>query len=165
MNPLQLIIELTMRNEKDIDEHLMTLFSLVLSLKPTKIVELGVRTARSTLAFLLASQYTKSSLTSVDINEMTPDFNFPTEWKENWQFIRKDALEFLERDFQILMTDRMPGDPIIIYIDDWHDGIHVQKELDLIDKYVTPGDLVILHDLMYGNSHPHYKTEIGRAHV
>ena len=159
MDPIHLLINLTMRNERDIDEHLMTLFSLVLSLKPTKIVELGVRTCRSTLAFLVASQYTKSSLVSVDINDMTPDFNFPDEWKSNWKFFKQDALKFLEKDFQIFMAERQPKEPLMVYIDDWHDGIHVQKELDLIDKYILPGDLVILHDLMYGNSQPHYKTE------
>lgn len=159
MDPLRLMIELTMKNERDIDEHLMTLFSLVLSLKPTKVVELGVRTGRSTLAFLVASQYVNCSLTSVDINDMTPDFGFPENWKENWEFIKKDALAYLERDFQILMADRKEGDPILVYIDDWHDGLHVQKELDLIDEYITPGDLIVLHDLMYDNSQPHYKTE------
>ena len=159
MDPIKLLIQLTLRNEKDIDEHLMTLFSLVLSLKPKRIVELGVRTARSTLAFLIASQYTNSSLTSVDIDDMKPDFIFPDEVKGNWQFIKKDALQFLERDFQILMADRKPEEPLIVYIDDWHDGIHVQKEIELVKDYVLPGDLIILHDLMYGNSQPHYKSE------
>ena len=159
MDPIKLLIELTLRNEKDIDEHLMTLFSLVISLKPKRIVELGVRTARSTLAFLIASQYTNSSLTSVDVDDMKPDFIFPDEVKGNWQFIKKDALQFLERDFQILMADRKPEEPLIVYIDDWHDGIHVQKEIELVEDYVLPGDLIILHDLMYGNSQPHYKSE------
>ena len=158
MDPIKLLIDLTIKNEKDIDEHLMTLFSLVLSVKPTKIVEIGVRTARSTLAFLIASQYTNSNLVSVDMNDMQPDFNFPDEWKKNWQFVKKDAIKFLEKDFQILMADRQIQDSIIIYIDDWHDGLHVEKELNLIDKHVLPGDLVILHDLMYGNSQPHYRT-------
>ena len=85
-------------------------------------------------------------------------FRFPEAWKENWKFIKQDALAYLERDFQILMSDRKEGDPILVYIDDWHDGIHVQKELELIDKYITPGDLIVLHDLMYGNSQPHYRT-------
>ena len=158
MDPLQLLIQLTMRNEKDIDEHLMTLFSLVLSLKPTHVLELGVRTARSTLAFLLATQYTGSRLTSVDIEEMRPDFSFPEEMKKNWQFIKKDALAFLERDFSIILAARKKSEPILVYIDDWHDGLHVKKELELIDEHITPGDLVVLHDLMYGNSQPHYRT-------
>ena len=102
MNGLELLTQLVLRNEKDIDEHLMTLCSLVLSLKPKKIIELGVRTARSSLAFLVASHYTNSSLISVDIDDIAPDFVFPEQIKKNWQFIKKDALQFLERDFQIL---------------------------------------------------------------
>ena len=159
MNGLEFLTQLVLRNEKDIDEHLMTLCSLVLSVKPKKIIELGVRTARSSLAFLIASQYTNSSLISVDINDMTPDFVFPDQLKNNWKFVKKDALQFLERDFQILMADRKPDEPLIVYIDDWHDGLNVQKELELIDSHIHPGDLVILHDLMYGNSQPHYRTE------
>ena len=167
-NLFDILINLTMQNQKDIDEHLFTLFALTLSMKPTNIVELGVRTARSTLSFLAAAQIVGAHVTSVDLEPPRPDFGFPPEWEQRWTFHQKNAIVFLEEDLSSLKntweeakedysyynTDRCD----IIYIDDWHAGDHVEKELSLIDDYVTPKDLVILHDLMYGNSQPHYKS-------
>jgi len=158
---LELLVKLTMQNSHDIDEHLMTLYALTLSMKPAMIVELGVRTCRSTLPFLLGSKQTGSRLISVDINDIRPDFQFPEDWKKNWEFHKKDALEFLEKDLPLLRSCRNSiqqshGD--IIYIDDWHAGDHVAKELQLLSDVVTPKDLIILHDLMYGNTQPHYRS-------
>jgi len=161
MNPIELMTQLVLRNEKDIDEHLLTLFSLAISTKPNTIYEFGVRTARSTLPFLYACQILNCKLISVDVNDIKPDFNFPQEWKQKWQFFKRDAIEFFENDFQILRNSRNSlqkdiGD--IIYIDDWHSGPHVEKELELVSKTISPKDLIILHDLMYGNSQPNYKS-------
>ena len=161
MEALDLMVNLTMKNEKDIDEHILTLFALTLSLKPTMIIELGVRTARSTLPFLAACQYTSSRLISVDTQEVHPDFHFPDDWKNRWDFIKKDALVFLEEDFPVfkkLQTSIQKEIGDLIYIDDWHSGDHVKKELELISEYITSKDLIILHDLMYGNSQPHYRS-------
>ena len=168
LNVFEALASLTVRNEKDIDEHLATLFALTLSMKPTNIVELGVRTARSTLAFLAASNIVGSHVTSVDLEIPRPDFGFPLEWQQRWTFHHKNALAFLEEDFPNLKntwqetkedysyynTNRCD----IIYIDDWHAGDHVEREISLIEDFVTPKDLVILHDLMYDNSQPCYKS-------
>jgi cephalosporin hydroxylase len=151
---LKFMIDLTMQNKEDIDEHILTLFALTLSMKPKKIIELGVRTARSTLPFLYGCQIIGADLISVDINNISPFMEFPQEWQNNWTFIKKDALKFLEEDFPNIWTDE--GN--IVYIDDWHDGDHVKKELELIDKFVSPRDLILLHDLMYGNSQPNYRS-------
>ena len=32
------------------------------------------------------------------------------------------------------------------------------QELSLISDYVSSKDLILLHDLMYGNSQPHYRS-------
>lgn len=163
-----ILANLTMQNQRDIDEHLLTLFALTLSMKPANIVELGVRTARSTLAFLSAAQIVGAHVTSVDLETPQPDFGFPPEWQQRWTFHQKNAIAFLEEDLPSLKdtwdeakdnykyynSDRCD----IIYIDDWHAADHVERELSLIDKYVTPKDLVILHDLMYDNSQPKYKS-------
>ena len=154
IDPINFMIDLTIKNECDIDEHLMTLFALTLSMKPSVIIELGVRTARSSLPFLLGCQYTGAKLYSVDINNPVPDFTFPESWTECWSFIKKDAVSFLKDDFPNLWNDS--GN--IIYIDDWHAADHVAQELSLISDYVSPNDLILLHDLMYGNSQPSYRS-------
>jgi len=48
----------------------------------------------------------------------------------------------------------------LIYVDDWHSYDHVKKELEYIDKLVSPSSVVLLHDLMYANYEPHYHTDI-----
>lgn len=151
------MLEIAMRNEQDIDEHLLTLFSLVISMKPKHIIELGVRTARSTYAFLFGCHIVGTKLTSVDINQPRPNLHSPEQWKENWTFIKSDSLEFLQDKFPSIWGDQ-PDRGGIIYIDDWHDGEHVSKELSLISEYVGPEDVILLHDLMYGNSQPHYRS-------
>ena len=160
VNSIDLLTHLTLENKEDIDEHLMTLFAMTLSMKPSIIVELGVRSGRSTLAFLCGCESVNARLYSVDINNPTLSFNFPGAWTQSfgghqrWTFMKKDALKFLEEDFPSLWNDK--GN--IIYIDDWHAGDHVKKELELISPYVSPRDLIILHDLMYGDSQPNYRS-------
>jgi hypothetical protein len=151
---LQRMVELTKQNREDIDEHLLTLFALTLSMKPHRVIELGVRSARSSYAFLAACYFLGAKLTSVDINDREPSLHFPSEWEANWNFIKKDAIQFLEEDAGALWDTS--GN--IIYVDDWHAGDHVEKEILLIEKFVTPKDLIILHDLMYGNSQPYYRS-------
>jgi len=151
---LQRMVELTKQNREDIDEHLLTLFALTLSMKPHRVIELGVRSARSSYAFLAACYFLGAKLTSVDINDREPSLHFPSEWEANWNFIKKDAIQFLEEDAGALWDTS--GN--IIYVDDWHAGDHVEKELSLLDEFVTPKDLILLHDLMYGNSQPYYRS-------
>lgn len=151
---------LTKQNKEDIDEHLLTLFSLTLSMKPKHVIELGVRTARSSYAFLAACHEIGCSLTSVDISPMTPSIAIPEEWKKNWTFKQKDAISFLTEDAPALCSS--PGN--VIYIDDWHSGDHVTQEISLVDEFCGPEDLIILHDLMYGNSQPHYRSVQNPTH-
>ena len=153
-NPFDFMTSLVVQNKEDIDEHILTLFALTISMKPKLIIELGVRTARSTFPFLFGCGITGSKVVSVDINDINPFITFPEEWSSNWRFIKKDAIKFLEEDFPSIWE----GEGNIIYIDDWHSGDHVEKELNLIKDFVTPKDLIILHDLMYGNSQPYYRS-------
>lgn len=141
-----------MANSQDIDEHLLTLFSLTVCMKPKTIIELGVRSARSTYAFLLGASMVGSKVISCDINNPQPSIFMDDDLTNRWMFYKKDALDFLENDVPSLYRGG------IVYIDDWHTGDHVQKELDLIDRFIGPEDIVLLHDLMYGNSQPYYRS-------
>lgn len=158
MNYFDFMIQVVLRNEKDIDEHILTLFSMVLSNKPKYIFELGVRTARSSLGFLSAAQYIDTRVYSVDINPIKPDFEFPESWKTKWNFFQKDALQFLETDLPVILENRDESRSLLFYIDDWHCGEHVSKEIEYISKHIGPKDIIILHDLMYGNSQPNYRS-------
>ena len=146
------LLSLTNTNAQDIDEHLLTLFSLTVSMKPKTIIEPGARSARSTYAFLLGAREVGSKVISCDINDPQPSIHLSGDLKTRWSFYKKDAHEFLENDFPSLYEGG------IVYIDDWHTGDHVRKELELIEDHIRPMDIILLHDLMYGNSQPNYKS-------
>jgi len=149
---LKNLVSLTLANREDIDEHLLTLFALTVSMKPKTIIELGVRSARSTYAFLLGASQVGARVVSCDINNPQPSIPMSDDLKSRWSFHKKDALDFLENDFPSLYQGG------IVYIDDWHTGDHVRQELNLIDEHIGPNDIVLLHDLMYGNSQPYYRS-------
>jgi predicted O-methyltransferase YrrM len=140
------LINLALNGAGDADQHYITLFALSLSLKAKNILELGVRNGGSTRAFLNALEYTNGNLVSVDINDnliLRENFKNQT----NWSFIVSDAIHFLKNENKIYD---------IILIDDWHDGIHVTKELELIYNLVTPNSLILAHDTMCWNTQPNY---------
>jgi predicted O-methyltransferase YrrM len=136
----------------DSDKHLMTLYSIAIGMKAKRILELGVRGGSTTLPLLMAADKNKGTLTSVDIEETTfiPPYNLNT---SSWKFVKSDALSFLK-----LQKPTEPYD--LIYIDDWHAYKHVKDELNEIDRLVSPKSVILIHDLMYGNTCPHYHSDL-----
>lgn len=149
MHLIELLINKTLLGTGDSDKHLMTLFSLAISINSRNILELGTRKGVTTLPLLIAAKLKNARLTSVDIEQTT--YIPPDELKDNWTFIKSDAIEFLEQN-------KTHYD--LVYIDDWHDGLHVQKEINLLEKYIDKSSLVILHDLMYNNTQPNYNKDM-----
>ena len=139
-----------MEGEGDSDRHLMTLFSIVLSSRGTNVLELGVRDGTTTLPLLYSTYLNGGTLTSVD--KVKRSFQVPEYAENSWDYIESDAIEFLEK------YDGEKFD--IVYVDDWHSYDHVYKELNYLDKMVGPSSLIILHDLMYGNTEPFYHTDL-----
>jgi len=138
----------TLTGEVDSDQHLVTLFGITLQIKAKKILELGVRWGTTTEPMLAGVFLNQGHMTCVDIN--------PTEWvcpeslKPYYTFVQSEAIKFLEQEVE----NKSYYD--IVYIDDWHSGPHVKKELELIDKLTDNKSIIILHDLMGCNMHPDY---------
>jgi hypothetical protein len=151
INNISAFIEKAQTGVNDSDKHFITLFSIALASGTKHIIELGVREGGTTLPLLTAAQMNKGLLHSVDINKTS--FTPPTELKEYWKFYQQDAIQFLKNWDTTL-------DVGIIYIDDWHSYSHVKAELELIDKIVSPNSIVVLHDLMYGNTCPFYHSDL-----
>lgn len=126
-------------------EHVFTFFSIALQIKAKKILELGVRDGGSTFPFLVACKALNAHLTSVDINSgvyrPTPDLS------PYHTFIVSDAIKFLENN-----NEKFD----LIYVDDWHSYPHVKKEIEEIDRVSDENTLILLHDLMGHNNHPHF---------
>jgi predicted O-methyltransferase YrrM len=143
--------KITFDGNGDSDQHVLTLYSIALGSKAKKILELGVRNGDSTRPLLAATIKNGGHLTSVDINETK--FNPGYSFDRYWTFVKQDALEFLKA--------QNPSEPYdLIFLDDWHSYDHVKKELDEIDRLVSPKTVILIHDLMYGNTCPHYHSDL-----
>lgn len=146
---LEKIINKTLNGQKDSDRHLISLFAIALASKGKTYVELGVREGHTTEPLLEAAKLNNGHLWSVDIE--SPTIFKPSD--DSHTFIKSCALEFLKN---------WPKDKKIdfIYIDDWHSYSHVKKELEYIDQYVGPSSIILIHDLMYGNTEPFYHSDL-----
>lgn len=143
------ILETSINGKGDSDRHLMTLFSLALATRGKKFIELGVRKGTTTKPLLEAARINKGKLYSVDILD-GPDIK-----SDNWQFFKTDAIQFL-KTWEIF---KMPA-PDFVYVDDWHSYDHVKEELEILDRIVSPRTIIVLHDLMYGNTAPYYHSDM-----
>jgi len=133
----------------DSDRHIITIFSIALASKGKTFVELGVREGHTTEPLYEAVKLNGGHLWSVDIN-------IPTEFKpnnENYTFVQKDSIEFLEEWPKSKRID-------VAYVDDWHSYSHVKKQLEILDQLVGPSSIILLHDLMYGNTDPFYHSDL-----
>ena len=136
------LIDKTINGTGDIDAHLMTLFSIAISIKAKNIVELGVRLGNTTPPLLMAAEKLNGNLYSVDIEDRIWDIPIPENLKKHWKFCECDSIEFLEKWDRSKTID-------LILIDDLHTYEHVSRELKIIYDLVTPSSVVLLHDLMY----------------
>jgi predicted O-methyltransferase YrrM len=144
------IIQTTLSKTNDSGQLSAAIFGIVLTLDCKNVLELGVRDGETTFPLLGALKLTGGNLTSVDIDATS--FECPPSLSEQWTFIQEDALSFLEND---------KGHYDLVYIDDWHDGIHVAKELQLLINKIDKRTIVLLHDLMHTGTHPNYNTSSG----
>ena len=143
--------QITIEGKGDSDQHALTLYSIAVGSKAKRILELGVRNGASTYPLLMAAVKNGGELTSVDISETS--FKSSYEHRTSWKFVKMDAVEFLKQ--------QKPSQPYdMIFIDDWHSYEHVRDELAEIDRLVSPRTVILLHDLMYGNTQPHYHSDL-----
>ena len=147
MNNIDSIIDITLKGKGDSDRHVLPLFSIGVASKAKTIIELGVRDGGTTLPLLMAASLNNGVLHSVDTK--TTSFTPPSKLKPNWKFYQNDAISFLQSwDYNT--------DIDLVYIDDWHSYSHVKKELEILDTLVSPNTVILLNDLMYGNTCPFY---------
>ena len=135
------------------DSHLITLFSLAVSIKAKNILELGVYKGNTTLPLLMAAQVNGGFLNSVDSHPT--GYEPPKHLAEYWKFHPLDSIYYLNQlpEFGKKLD--------LVYIDDWHDGEHVYNELMLIEPFIDKTSLILMHDAMYG-MHPEYNKSEGK---
>jgi predicted O-methyltransferase YrrM len=144
----------------DSDKHLLTLYSIAMQMSAKSVLELGVRDGTTTLPFLCAMAENNGCLYSVDIAQTC--FVCPIDLREQWRFYKSDALEWLDqaRNEKPHYGEILPNKFDLVYVDDWHSYDHVRAELELIEPMITPSSIIILHDLMYSNAQPDYRSNV-----
>jgi predicted O-methyltransferase YrrM len=123
--------------DTDINEHLPTLYELVLELNAQQVIELGVRWGDSTSAFLAALEQTGGKLWSCDIVEpLAPIASF---WGRcpHWTFVLGDDQD---------LVDETPDEVDILFIDTSHEYPHTLWELEHYSPKVRSGGCIVLHD-------------------
>ncbi|NBP01904.1 MAG: class I SAM-dependent methyltransferase [Proteobacteria bacterium] len=141
-------LDKTLTGTNDSDQHLTTLFAITIQLKAKKVLELGVRWGDTTEPMLAGVALNGGHITCLDINESA--FVCPEELKPHYTFIQSDAIEFLKQEVE------KNAYYDLVYVDDWHSGPHVRKELELIDQITDKKSIILLHDLMGTHHHPEY---------
>ena len=138
----------------DSDRHLISIFAMALASKGETYVELGVREGHTSEPLHKAAELNLGKLWSVDVNE--PTEYRPYEPTAHYEFVKKDSIQFLEEWPKHKKMD-------VVFVDDWHSYPHVKKQLELLDQCVGPSSIILLHDLMYGNTDPFYHADLAHG--
>ena len=151
-------IEKALHGDGDSDRHFITLYAIALASRGKNYVELGVREGHTSEPLHAAARANGGKLWSVDINQ-------PTEWQpyvngfldmNHYEFVQTDSIHFLKEWDKDKKMD-------VVFVDDWHSYPHVKKQLELLDQCVGPSSIILLHDLMYGNTDPFYHSDLAHA--
>ena len=143
------LIDKAIHGDMDSDRHLISIFAMALASRGKVFLELGVREGHTTEPLYEAAKLVGAHLLSVDLND-------PTKYKPNngnYTFVKQDSIKFLEQ---------WPKDKkiYVAFVDDWHSYPHVKRQLELLDELVGPSSIILMHDLMYGNTDPFYHVDL-----
>jgi len=133
----------------DTSDCVAPLVSTAYALDAKHILELGVRSGVSTIALLVACRNLKGTLVSFDIEpcaearQKIEQLGLVDKEKANWLFVQKD-------DRQLLDTVKLKSMELI-FLDTDHNLQHMTQELDLCDKVLKKGGVILAHDTLAPN--------------
>ena len=151
-------IEKALHGDGDSDRHFISLYAMALASRGKTYVELGVREGHTSEPLYEAAKANGGKLYSVDINppsEYQPYVNGFLDMN-HYEFVQTDSIHFLKEWDKDKKMD-------VVFVDDWHSYPHVKKQLELLDQCVGPSSIILLHDLMYGNTDPFYHADLSHA--
>ena len=143
------LIDKAIHGDMDSDRHLILIFAMALASRGKVFVELGVREGHTTEPLYEAAKLVGAHLWSVDLND-------PTKYKPNngnYTFVKQDSIKFLEQWPKDKKID-------VAFVDDWHSYPHVKRQVELLDELVGPSSIILMPDLMYGNTDPFYHVDL-----
>ena len=132
------LFEATCDATSDIQGHLPRLRDIVIELGAQVVVELGVRSGRSTVALLAGVEQTGGRVWSCDVDAMSLEW-VPDEVRSHrqWAFVGSDDLAAVES---------APRPVDVLFVDTSHEYEHTLAELRAYGPLVRPGGAVVLHD-------------------
>lgn len=130
----------------DIQAHLPRFVALCENLDAQRVLELGVRTGVSTIAWLEGLRRTGGHLWAVDVEPC------PIEHAQ-LTFIRGD-------DCDQAVLDQIPDDLDLIFVDTSHLYSHTQREIELYLPKLAPGGAILFHDTAVERFDHHPDDEI-----
>ncbi|HVY71449.1 MAG TPA: class I SAM-dependent methyltransferase [Verrucomicrobiae bacterium] len=129
------------RPRTDISDHLVTLFTESLPLRPKLIVELGVRGGESTFVFERVARLCGSDLLSLDLDDCSAVINY-----DKWHFVRADDVEFAGRFAEWCRSRGIEPAIDVLFIDTSHIYEHTLAEIRAWFPLVGPRGKVFFHD-------------------
>lgn len=123
------------KEDSDIFEHLPTLYTTVLETKAKNVIELGVRSGRSTAALLAGVDVTEGQVWSCDVHEPSVDGSLAVH--PRWTVCIGNDLE---------VADKAPETCDVLFIDTSHDYAQTKAELETYGPKVRSGGVILLHD-------------------
>ena len=111
---------------------------LIKDINSINILELGVREGISTKKFLEVCEKNNGNLTSIDIEDCSKVSN-----DKNWKFIHSsdDNFEFIDKQIK--------KDLDFIYIDSYHEPLHVEKVFYHYYNFLKIGGICIIDDISW----------------
>jgi hypothetical protein len=125
----------------DISDHLGTLFLESLPVRPSLIVELGVRGGESTFVLERVAQLYGAKLVSVDIEDCSRVSSYP-----DWTFVKEDDIAFARRFPDWCREQRIAVSIDILFIDTSHEYDHTLTEITNWFPHLSDRGKVFLHD-------------------
>lgn len=139
MNPaVKAAFKRSLTEWSDIQGHVQRLYDLVIELGAQTVLELGVRDAVSTSAFLAALEQTDGHLYSVDITvsrHKIDEFNDP-----RWSFFQGFSTG------PVANTDLLPALFDIVFVDTDHTYELTAQEIEVWSPRVRHGGAMVFHD-------------------
>lgn len=126
----------------DIHQHLVALYNLVTSMKAKTVIELGVNTGESTIAFLEAVAATDGLLTSVDIQDLPQTRPMLESYglTGRWQFHMMDDIKF---GLEVWPKGKLAD---LIFVDTSHQYEQTKREIQVFEPILRPGGIMVFHD-------------------
>ena len=127
--------------DSDIREYLPVLHGYARLYPCVRVIEVGVRSGNSTVAFLAAAQATGGHVWSVDIEDMRGRAGGIGPWRDHpaWTFTRGDSTD-------PAVAAKQPYAIDVLFLDGDHGRQKVLDELAAYFPRLSPGGVVLAHD-------------------